>query len=42
MRSYDGLGMQLVCPTVHKAVRSYFDDMHPVVLTMMTTGVSQS
>jgi hypothetical protein len=33
--------MQLGCPTVHGAVRSYFDDRHPVGLIMMTTGASQ-
>ena len=33
--------MQLGCPTIHRAVRSYFDDRLPVVLIMMIIGASQ-
>jgi hypothetical protein len=41
LRSYDGLGMQLGYPTVHRVVRSYFDGRLTVVLMIMTIGASQ-
>lgn len=38
MRSYDGLGIKLGYPTIHRVVGNYFHSGYPVVLTIMTIG----